>query len=202
MRGQLGLFGNGAPSIDTSFAKLERRELEAGAWLDYAPGWLQGHEAIFEELSRSMRWRQESREMYERQVEVPRLYAVLPEDGAGPPILDAMRRVLSGRYGEEFERVSVAYYRDGRDSVAFHGDYVARNLPEALVATVSVGAPRRFLMRPKGGGRSVALSLGWGDLLVMGGTSQRTWQHAIPKVSEADPRISIMFRPVWSEDGD
>ncbi len=200
MRGQLGLFGNGAPSIDESFAKLERRELEAGAWLEYVPGWLHGHQALFDALSRSMRWRQESREMYEKQVDVPRLYAVLPQDGAGHPIVEIMRRTLSARYREEFTRVSLAYYRDGRDSVAFHGDYVARNLPEALVATVSVGAPRRFLMRPKGGGRSIALSLGWGDLLVMGGTSQRTWQHAVPKVAQADPRISIMFRPVWSED--
>jgi alkylated DNA repair dioxygenase AlkB len=200
MRGQLGLFGNGAPSIDETFAKLERRELEAGAWLEYVPGWLRGHEAIFEALSSSIRWRQESREMYEKLVDVPRLYAVLPEDGAGHPMLETMRRTLSARYGEEFERVSLAYYRGGRDSVAFHGDYVARNLPQALVATVSVGAPRRFLMRPRGGGRSIALSLGWGDLLVMGGTSQRTWQHAVPKVAQADPRISIMFRPVWSAD--
>jgi alkylated DNA repair dioxygenase AlkB len=202
MRAQLGLFGHGAPSIDSSFAKISRRELPAGAWLDYAAGWLQGHEAIFEALSRSMSWRQESREMYEKHVDVPRLYAVVPRDGSGHPMLETMRRTLSARYGEEFERVSLAYYRDGRDSVAWHGDYVARNLPEALVATVSVGAPRRFLMRPKGGGQSLSLSLGWGDLLVMGGTAQRTWQHAVPKVAHAEPRISIMFRPIWSEDGD
>jgi alkylated DNA repair dioxygenase AlkB len=190
MRGNLSLFGE----------ELVRRELEAGAWLDYVPGWLRGHEAIFEALSSSVRWRQERREMYEKLVDVPRLYAVLPEDGAGHPIIETMRRALSERYGEAFERVSLAYYRDGRDSVAWHGDYVARNLPEALVATVSVGAPRRFSMRPKGGGRSLSLSLGWGDLLVMGGTAQRTWQHAVPKVARADPRISIMFRPIWSED--
>ena len=84
-------------------------------------------------------------------------------------------------------------------SVAFHGDYVAREMDRALVATVSVGAPRRFLMRPTGGGKSIALTLGWGDLLVMGGTCQRTWQHAIPKVKHALPRIAIMFRPVWTK---
>jgi alkylated DNA repair dioxygenase AlkB len=82
--------------------------------------------------------------------------------------------------------------------VAWHGDTVARELPNALVATVSVGAPRRFSLRPKGGGRSLSLSLGWGDLLVMGGTIQRTWQHSVPKTASAAPRISIMFRPAWS----
>jgi alkylated DNA repair dioxygenase AlkB len=106
---------------------------------------------------------------------------------------------LSGRYGEDFARIGLGYYRDGRDSVAFHGDYVARELPSALVASVSTGAPRRFLLRPSGGGASRALTLGWGDLLVMGGTCQRTWQHAVPKCSRALPRIAILFRPVWPE---
>jgi alkylated DNA repair dioxygenase AlkB len=110
-----------------------------------------------------------------------------------------MRRALCERYRESFERVSLALYRDGRDSVAWHGDQVARNMPEALVASVSVGTPRRLLLRPKTGGRSLALALGWGDLLVMGGSCQRTWQHHVPKVAHAEPRISIMFRPVWSK---
>jgi len=112
-----------------------------------------------------------------------------------------MQNVLSVRYGERFARVSLGYYRDGRDSVAFHGDRIARLLPQALVATVSVGASRRFLMRPAAGGASLAFSLGRGDLLVMGGSCQRTWQHAIPKsrTSGAQERIAIMFRPHWEE---
>ena len=139
--------------------------------------------------------------MYERLVEVPRLYAVLDQDGPSPPVVLAMRALLSARYGEAFTRVSLGYYRDGRDSVAFHGDRIARTLPSALVATVSVGAPRRFLMRPVGGGSSLAFSLGSGDLLVMGGSCQRTWQHAIPKSRSAgsQSRIAIMFRPEWGE---
>jgi alkylated DNA repair dioxygenase AlkB len=110
-----------------------------------------------------------------------------------------MRRALDRRYATAFERISLAYYRDGRDSVAWHGDYVARRMETALVATVSVGAPRRFLLRPHGGGRSIAYSIGWGDLIVMGGTCQRTWQHSVPKVARAEPRIAIMFRPIWQE---
>jgi alkylated DNA repair dioxygenase AlkB len=137
--------------------------------------------------------------MYDRIVDVPRLYAVLPDDGPLLPILESARRTLSQQYDEDFQRTSLGYYRNGQDSVAFHGDYVAREMDRALVATVSVGAPRRFLMRPTGGGKSIALTLGWGDLLVMGGTCQRTWQHAIPKVKHALPRIAIMFRPVWTK---
>ena len=137
--------------------------------------------------------------MYEKMVDVPRLYAVLGEDGPMPTVVQAMQHALSTRYGEAFTNISLGYYRNGQDSVAFHGDRIARTLPSALVATVSVGASRRFLMRPTGGGRSLAFNLGLGDLLVMGGSCQRTWQHAIPKSRALgdQERIAIMFRPHW-----
>lgn len=196
---QLGLFGGGAPSFDHAFLKLERTELSSDAWFDYAPGWLSGHEALFQTLVESVRFRREKRQMYERIVDVPRLIAALPADGAVPPIVERARVVLSERYAEHFARISLGYYRNGEESVAWHGDYVARKLPSALVATLSVGAPRRFLIRPKGGGASIALSLGWGDLLVMGGSCQRTFEHSIPKVRSAAPRIAVMFRPIWDE---
>lgn len=196
---QLTLFGREETAFDATFARLERTWLSEDAWFDYAPGWLSGHEALFQHLAMSVRFRQEERTMYERVVAVPRLIAVLPADGEIPPVIEGARRALSQRYAERFTRVSLGYYRNGSESVAWHGDYVARKLPNALVATVSVGAPRRFLLRPTGGGKSLALSLGWGDLIVMGGSCQRTFQHSIPKVAHADPRISIMFRPVWPE---
>lgn len=198
---QLGLFANRELSLDAGFSRLTRTVLPGDsddlAWFEHAPGFLQGHEALFEELQRGVRWRRERREMYERIVDVPRLFATLPADGAVPAVLERARALLGARYGELFERISLGYYRDGADSVAWHGDYVARRMPQALVATLSVGAPRTFLLRPKGGGDRVSLSLGWGDLLVMGGSCQRTWEHAIPKVKRAAPRIAIMFRPVW-----
>ena len=193
------MFGREAPTFDGSFARVTRTELANDAWFDYAPGWLAGHESVFETLLHAVHWRSEERQMYDRIVDVPRLYAVLPDDGPLLPILESARLALSRKYAEHFQRVSLGYYRNGHDSVAFHGDYVAREMDRALVATVSVGAPRRFLLRPTGGGKSMALSLGWGDLLVMGGTSQRTWQHAVPKVKHALPRIAIMFRPVWTK---
>jgi alkylated DNA repair dioxygenase AlkB len=190
------LLGHEPPRCDDSFAALERTWLDDSAWIDLARGWLAGHAALFDALERTVAWREESRRMYDRVVEVPRLFAVLAP-AERRPVVEAMRVALERRYATEFPRVSVALYRNGSDSVAWHGDYVARTLPEALVATVSIGAPRKFLVRPSGGGRSRAMALGCGDLLVMGGSCQRTHQHAIPKVARAEPRIAIMFRPVW-----
>jgi alkylated DNA repair dioxygenase AlkB len=194
---QLDLFAAPAIGFDAGFAGLRRRELSDGAWVDYQSSWVTGHDALFDELEQSLRWRSEKRKMYERVVTTPRLLASVPMDG----IVEDMRRALSARYGEEFIRTTAALYRDGNDSVAFHGDTTARDMDVALVATVSLGQPRRFLLKPTEGGASIAYQLGRGDLIVMGGTCQRTWRHGIPKVAQAaGPRIAIMFRPSWSED--
>ncbi|HET7545660.1 MAG TPA: alpha-ketoglutarate-dependent dioxygenase AlkB [Polyangiaceae bacterium] len=199
MSAQLELFGRGEPDFDPTFGGLSRIELASEAWLELVPNWLRGHQRLFDSLCQTTQFRAERRVMYDKIVVVPRLYAILGEDGPLPPVVSAMQRALSARYGERFTNISLGYYRDGRDSVAFHGDRIARTLPRALVATVSLGAPRRFLLRPTGGGRSLAFNLGRGDLLVMGGTCQRTWQHAIPKCATAfaQQRIAIMFRPHW-----
>ena len=194
---QLDLFAAGrAPGFDAAFGALRRTSLAYGAWIDHAPGWVHGHDALFDELERDLPWRRETMVMYDKLVEVPRLLATV----GAHPLIEAMRDALSARYGEPFVHLSAALYRDGHDSVAFHGDTTARGLLEAVVATVSLGAPRRFVVRPTEGGPSVAFALGRGDLVVMGGTCQRTWRHGIPKVASAGPRIALMFRPSWARD--
>jgi alkylated DNA repair dioxygenase AlkB len=137
--------------------------------------------------------------MYDRVVPEPRLtHRWRLDDGPAPPAdLCEMAGLLSERYGVAFTQVGVNLYRDGADSVAWHGDRVARELPEAVVALVSLGAVRPFRLRPTGGGRSVGYLPGPGDLLVMGGSCQRTWQHAVPKTRLAAPRISIQFRHAY-----
>jgi alkylated DNA repair dioxygenase AlkB len=201
LAGQRSFFDGGAPAIDARFAGMRHVPLSDGAWVEHHPGWVSGHQALMEVLAPGTRWHQQRREMYERTVDVPRLVASLPEDGPGHPLLADMQVALSRRYGQAFDRIGLALYRDGNDSVAWHGDYVARELPEAVVATVSLGQPRRFLLRPAAGGPSRPFMLGWGDLIVMGGSCQRTWRHAIPKVASADPRMVVVFRPHWEPPG-
>jgi alkylated DNA repair dioxygenase AlkB len=191
---QLSLLGHERPAFDAGFEAVARRALADGAWIDHGQGWLRGHTQVLETLLAGTRWRAESRPMYERVVEVPRLTARLPDDGAGHPVIDAIGRSLSARYGVGLESVSLSYYRDGRDSVALHGDRVGRGCRDTVVGIVSVGEPRRFLLKPVAGGDSLRLSLGLGDLLVMGGSCQRTWLHGVPKAARAGPRISIQYR--------
>jgi alkylated DNA repair dioxygenase AlkB len=109
-------------------------------------------------------------------------------------VLEDIRVVLSERYGVEFDSVGFNLYRDGRDSVAWHGDRIKKEIEEPIVALLSLGDTRRFLLRPKGGGASKAFMLAPGDLLVTGGKTQRTWEHSVPKVARAGPRISLAFR--------
>jgi len=192
---QASLFGSGEPRLDADRQGLRRIVLSAGAWVDHLPNWLEGHEVLFEVLRQTTRWQHHRRRMYERVVDVPRLIADLPDDGPGHPVLAQAAAALSRRYGVALNRISLAYYRDGRDSVAWHGDRLGHLVDDTVVAILSVGAPRRFLLRPAAGGASRVFDLGWGDLLVMGGSCQRTWQHAVPKTALAGPRISVQFRP-------
>lgn len=194
---QASLFDTTAPAPDSAFSSLHRYALDDSAWVDHAPGWLAGSDVLFAWLLEHAPWQTSQQELYGRVVNTPRLVAHWPyEPGAEPlpPVLEAIRAALETRYRRPFDSVSANLYRDGRDSVAWHGDRIARQVVNPLVATVSLGHPRRFLMRPRGGRSELALTLGRGDLVVMGGSSQRTWQHSIPKVASSGPRISVAIR--------
>ncbi|MEU5627097.1 MULTISPECIES: alpha-ketoglutarate-dependent dioxygenase AlkB [Streptomyces] len=182
---------------------LRRTRLGSGAWIDLLPGWLSGADALFERLAAEVPWRAERREMYERVVDVPRLLAFYgAADPLPHPLLTEARDALSTHYAEElgepFTTAGLCHYRDGRDSVAWHGDRIGRGgRQDTMVAILSVGAPRDLLLRPAGGGgQTVRRPLGHGDLIVMGGSCQRTWEHCVPKSTRAaGPRISVQFRP-------
>lgn len=192
------LFGASEPAVDGSFGGIERVELGDGAWIEVLPDWLQGEQQVFDHLVASTRWRAGRRPMYDRIVDVPRRTAAIPDDGPGHPILGEIAEIISERYDEPCHRVGLAWYRDGRDSVAPHGDQIARTMDATTMAIVSCGARRRFRLSPVSGGPGHTLELGHGDLLVMGGTIQRTWRHGVPKTSRpVGPRLSIMFRPPW-----
>jgi alkylated DNA repair dioxygenase AlkB len=194
---QPSLFAADEPAIDVPFARLERVQLDPEAWVDHAPNWVSASDPLFDEIISTRQWGQRSRHMYDRKVLEPRLTSPWFKDSGDPlepAILETARQVLSERYGVEFDSVGFNLYRDGRDSVAWHGDRIQKQIERPIVALVSLGHPRRFLLRPKGGGKSRAFMLGRGDLLVTGGLTQRTWEHSVPKVAKAGPRISLAFR--------
>ncbi len=180
---------------------IDHQELGGGAWLELNRGWMGGADELFDRLVDIVSWREEERVMYDRMVAVPRLVASYAEDDDLPdPDLTDARRALNERYGDgsagPLRTVGICLYRDGRDSVAWHGDRIGRGRSvDTLVAILSIGSRRRFLLRPRGGGPSRRFELGDGDLLVMGGSCQRTLEHAVPKTSRpSGPRISIQFR--------
>ncbi|SEO53754.1 alpha-ketoglutarate-dependent dioxygenase AlkB [Actinacidiphila rubida] len=184
-------------------AGVRRTPLSRGAWIDTLPGWLSGADDLFQDLADHVPWRAERRRMYDNVVDVPRLLAHYDaEDPLPAPVLDEARARLSAHYagelGEPFVTAGLCYYRDGRDSVAWHGDRIGRgDSQDTMVAILSLGEPRPLLLRPRfGGGATLRQPLGHGDLIVMGGSCQRTWDHAIPKTRAAvGGRISIQFRP-------
>lgn len=184
------------------FDPIERVPLSAGAWLDVRPGWVSGADALFDAVSERVPWYGERRQMYDRIVDVPRMLCFYDSDDVLPhPLLVSAREALSRHYraelGEEFSTAGMCLYRDGRDSVAWHGDTLGRGRREdTMVAILSLGSPRHLMLRPRGGGPSRKYPLGPGDLIVMGGSCQRTWEHCIPKTARpVGPRISIQFRP-------
>lgn len=184
-----------------SFEGLKRRPLSDSAWVDVLRSWAPEADDIFTTMVSTVPWRAERRQMYDRVVDVPRLvYTYMIGEELPHPVLTEARDALSEHYlpelGEPFRTAGCCYYRDGRDSVAWHGDTIGRgSSQDTMVAILSVGDPRRLCLRPRGGGESIAIEMGHGDLVVMGGSCQRTWEHAVPKVASAGPRISIQFRP-------
>ncbi len=191
------------PTLGPLAGAVRRHELSRGAWVDHLPGWVRGSDAVLDTLRQDVPWRAERRTMYDTEVDVPRLLCWYAAGRPLPhPVLTAARDALTRHYapelGEPFVTAGMCLYRDGRDSVAWHGDTLGRSAhTDTMVAIVSFGSPRALLLRPRGGGGgSLRFPLGHGDLVVMGGSCQRTWEHAVPKTTRpVGPRVSVQFRP-------
>lgn len=195
---QPSLLGTGGePAVDRSFTGLVRHDLDDTAWVEHVAGWVADPERLFEQLLTGVSWRHHTRRMYDNVVDQPRLDAGWKRSNGEPivPIIGEMLEALTERYGRPFTTGGLNLYRDGRDSVAWHGDRIPDDVVDPIVGIVSLGQARTFRLRPKGGGRSIAFVPGPGDLIVTGGTCQRTWQHSVPKTTKpVGPRISITFR--------
>jgi alkylated DNA repair dioxygenase AlkB len=183
------------PGFDPSFTSAERRDLGSDAWLEVVPGWVEGADELLTRVLAAAPWSEHERPMYDKVVVEPRLTTGLWFDPPAP--IGDMADCLSERFERDLCKVSANLYRDGRDSVAWHGDRVGRTRDDTVVVILSLGSTRRFLLRPAAGGESLRLNPAPGDLVVLGGTAQTTWQHSIPKVAQAGARVSVMFREAY-----
>jgi alkylated DNA repair dioxygenase AlkB len=198
---QRTIFGGGEPALDCA-APTARVHLDEHSWVDVVRGWLLGGDTLFDALAASVPWRHGRRWMYDRIVDEPRLTRAYSRDEVLPhPVLGDLRSALEHRYGAAFGGVFLNYYRDGRDSVAFHRDRELRESEAGLVAIVTLGATRAFLFRPRSGGRSIDVRPGSGDLIVMRGRCHRDWEHGVPKATSAGPRISVSTRSALTSPG-
>ena len=186
------LFGHGEPSVASGWT-TQRIELDPCCWVDHAPSFLTGADQLLADLEDRMDWFRGKRLMYGQWHDEPR-HTSTEAHGDQPVAIEAIRSELSAHYDMSFQGLFCNYYESGDDSVAWHADRIGRTEVDPLVAIVSLGGPRTFRMRPQGDGSSWSISLESGDLLVMGGATQHHWEHAIPKVAHAAPRISVTMR--------
>jgi alkylated DNA repair dioxygenase AlkB len=192
---QQGLFDDLAPQLDVDFVNARRIDLDETSWIEYVPGWFTGSDHLFTELMETAPWERRDRWMYSRQVTEPRLTAEYPDIASAPQaLLHKVAGVLSSHYGVDYRSLWINLYRDNRDSTSWHGDLIGRVQEQSVVPVLSLGATRRFLIRPAEGGKSISFQPGSGDLIVMGGRAQRDWRHCVPKLATpAGSRISVNF---------
>ncbi|HKC50932.1 MAG TPA: alpha-ketoglutarate-dependent dioxygenase AlkB [Myxococcota bacterium] len=173
-----------------------RRALDPTSWVEVVPGWLPDADALFAHLLESVAWQQRERRMYEKLLPEPRLTAEIGDLARAPhPSLRDAAEALSTQYGVRYDHLWLNLYRDGRDSTAWHGDRISCRREECVVPVLTLGATRRFLLKPRRGGTSLVFKPAAGDLVVMGGRCQRDWVHSVPKAADVvGARISINFQ--------
>ena len=182
-------------SVDRSFSCAHRVQLDETSWVEHVVGWLTGDQALMDLLGDLGDWEQRTRWMYDKRVDEPRLTAEFPVIAAAPhPVFPYLADALAGHYGTPYERLWMNWYRDNNDGTGWHADRPVNRLPTATIPVLSLGATRRFLIRPAGGGASTSFTVAGGDLIVMGGRCQKDWQHMVPKQKTAAAgRMSLNF---------
>jgi len=184
--------------------QVERVDLDETSWVDVVRDFMPDADRVYEDLLETVAWRPSRVFRYERYVDEPRLGGWLPRERPNAALVEA-RRWIVDRYGVEVDGGALALYRDATDSVGFHRDRELKWLDDTLIAVLTLGATRPWLMKPMGPGPalrdnsdltgSIDLMPAGGDLLVMGGRAQSDWLHAVPKVAGAcGPRISVQWR--------
>jgi alkylated DNA repair dioxygenase AlkB len=182
-----------------------------GADLAFDPHWLPAPEAdaLLATLQAGVAWDVHRLRLFGREVPSPRLSCWIGDPEAvyiysgtrftphpWPPVLQALRARLADALGTDFNSVLANLYRDGRDAMGWHSDDEPELGPAPLIASLSLGATRRFLFKSRdGNAHRLALELPHGSLLVMRGATQRRYRHALPRTARpVGPRINLTFR--------
>jgi alkylated DNA repair dioxygenase AlkB len=185
----------GHPTINyAAFGTATDHPLDEHSWITHVPGLVSGDDALMHQLRTIQGWEQRRRWMYDRVVDEPRLTHEYRDLSAAPAFLVAIVAASSDYCGVRYDRIWMNWYRDQRDSTSWHADRPANIPATATIPVLSLGAERRFLIRPHGGGPSTAFTPRGGDVLIMRGRCQRDWQHSVPKQQKpATARMSLNF---------
>lgn len=191
---------------------MRQVDLGEGAFLDLYEDWLPDPARVLAALSAEVPWEARSIRVFGRTVLQPRLVAWLGDPDAvytysgvrhepSPltPEVAALRARLVDALNLPFNGVLCNLYRDGRDAMGMHSDSEPELGPDPVVASLSLGAVRRFVLRPRRGGArgGLDLALPSGSLLVMRGSTQRLYRHGIPRTrAPVGPRVNLTFRVV------
>ena len=171
--------------------------LDEHSWITHVPGLLTGHLQLVDQLATLDVWEQRQRWMFDRRVEEPRLTGEYVDLGQAPALLAELAGMLGERLRVPYDRIWMNWYRDNHDGTGWHADRPSNKAATAVVPVLSLGAPRRFLVRPFGGGPSTVFTPAGGDLIIMQGRCQRDWQHCVPKQkAPAGARMSLNFSSV------
>ena len=192
------------PHIDGDVV-TERLDLGGGAWVDVVRAWMADADALFDHLLDNVQWETSRLFRYDHYVEERRLGAHWQRGRPLPhPALAEATSTLQHRYRVQFDSFGMMQYRDGRDGQAFHRDTDMKWLDDTVIAILSLGAQRPWLLRPRtskhddspGKGATHDLAPGSGDLIVMGGRTQADWEHSVAYLGNraVTPRISIQWR--------
>jgi alkylated DNA repair dioxygenase AlkB len=186
------------PAINiAAFDDATDHRLDEHSWITHVPGVLIGHLQALDDLATLDVWEQRQRWMFDRQIDEPRLTGEYVDLAVAPPLLAGLAEMLSERLEVCYDRIWMNWYRDHNDGTGWHADRPAHKAATAIVPVLSIGAPRRFLVRPFGGGPSRVFTPAGGDLIIMKGRCQRDWQHCVPKQKAlAGPRMSLNFSSV------
>ena len=194
---QPGLFARADDlAVDATFATAKRIALDEHSWVEVVHDWLSGSEKLFDLLATGVPWKEHYRRVFDQTFLEPRMTAEYRDirDVPHRPLVD-IAAALSAHYGVVYDGLWLNLYRNGHDSTGWHRDRFSCRQPECVVPVLTLGATRRFLMKPRTGGRSIAFTPRSGDLIVMGGRSQQDWVHGVPKSpGTPDARISVNFQ--------